>query len=257
MADKNEPDNMFSLYVEYKADMPDISGYREIVRQEEDECEIVVGEIGEYHCFDFNLAGKNVCRLIVSADYKEGHAYTDEMRDYGINNSMMLLYAFASSSRDTVLFHSSVVSYKGYGYMFLGHSGMGKSTHSSLWLKYIDGVELMNDDNPVVKIIDGKAIIFGSPWSGKTPCYKNISAPVGAFVRINQYPENRIQKLQGIPAYAALLPAISGMRWDKSLSEGLHKTEEWLASHVPVYYLDCLPDEGAAKLCNSTVAVVK
>lgn len=253
--DKDATDNMFDLYVNRLADFPtDLPPYVEEAHQEEEGCEINVGRYGEFHSFEFVMMGILSCRLLTSADYKAGIAYTDQERSYGINNAMMLLYAFASSDRDTALFHSSVVSFQGKAYMFLGHSGMGKSTHSSLWLKYIPGTELVNDDNPVVRIIDGEAIVYGSPWSGKTPCYRNVRYPVGAMVRINQYPENRIQRLEGIPAYAALLPAISGMRWDKTISEGIHNTEAWLAQHVPIYYLDCLPDEGAAQLCNSTVA---
>ena len=82
----------------------------------------------------------------------------------------MVLFAMASSVRSTALFHSAVVSYQGKGYMFLGRSGTGKSTHASLWRRYIEGTELMNDDNPAVRIRpDGTAMVYGTPWSGKTP----------------------------------------------------------------------------------------
>ena len=57
--------------------------------------------------------------------------------------------------------------------MLLGKSGTGKSTHSRLWLKYIPDTKLLNDDNPAVRIMDNNTImIYGTPWSGKTPCYK-------------------------------------------------------------------------------------
>lgn len=41
----------------------------------------------------------------------------------------------------------------------------------------------MNDDNPVVRVIDGEAMIYGSPWSGKTPCYRQVKAPLGRSPR--------------------------------------------------------------------------
>lgn len=91
------------------------------------------------------------------------------------------LFALSTDDKGTVLFHAAVVSHEGRGYMFLGPSGTGKSTHASLWLKYIDGTELVNDDNPVVRITDdGQATVFGSPWSGKTPCYRHVSYPWAA-----------------------------------------------------------------------------
>ena len=44
------------------------------------------------------------------------------------------------------------------------------------------------------------------------------------------------------------------MRWDKEIANGIHQTENALASNVPVWYLECLPDEAAAKLCQETIA---
>jgi hypothetical protein len=137
--------------------------------------------------------------------------------------------------------------------MFLGKSGTGKSTHSSLWLKYIEGTELMNDDNPVVRLIDGKPWVFGSPWSGKTPCYKNVKAPIGAIVQLSQAPYNKISPLKGLKAYAALIPSISGKRWDRQLADGLHETETLLAGRAKMFHLECLPDRAAAMTCMEAV----
>ena len=139
--------------------------------------------------------------------------------------------------------------------MFLGHSGTGKSTHSSLWLKYIEGTELVNDDNPVVRINENNEVrVYGSPWSGKTPCYRNVSYPIGAIVKLDQAPYNEITRLKGIKAYAAVMPSISGKRWDSKQADGLHETEDLLAQLVPVWHLDCLPDEAAARLCCKNCA---
>ena len=63
-----------------------------------------------------------------------------------------------------------------------------------------------------------------------------------------------IQRLKGIKAYAAVMPSISGKRWDKRLADGLHETVNLLAQIVPIWHLDCLPDEGAARLCCQTCA---
>ena len=175
-------------------------------------------------------------------------------RMFAVNNAIMLAYAYAGADKDTVLLHASVIRKDGRGYMMTAPSGTGKSTHTFLWYKNIPGCDLMNDDNPVVRIIEGKPIIYGTPWSGKTPCYKNQEAPVGGFVFLSQAPYNKIQRLRGVSAYAALLPSISGKRWDKAIADGLHCTENALASHVPVWHLECLPDEAAAKLCCETIA---
>lgn len=174
---------------------------------------------------------------------------------FGLNNALMVVYAFAAAPYKTLLIHSSVVSQNGKGYLFLGVSGTGKSTHSRLWLKYIEGSELMNDDNPVVRIVDNEPRVYGSPWSGKTPCYRNVMAPIGGFVQLQQKPENKIRRAGVLDAFASLLPSVSTMKWDKVIYGQICDTISDLIRLIPVYYLGCLPDEAAARLCHATVAL--
>lgn len=249
-----EPTNEKTFSLEIVDDLP-VSDIQEEMRQEEEGQTIVAGHLnGGDAYFEFWL-GKKLCSTMVSdKDYQQAKVCVKENWSFGVNNAIMVMYALATANSLTAMFHSSVVSYQGKAYMFLGHSGTGKSTHSSLWLKYIEGTELVNDDNPVVRIIDGVAHVYGSPWSGKTPCYRNVSYPVGSIVKLDQAPYNVIKRLNGVKAYAVIVPSISGKRWDKKLAEGLHETENLLVQLVPVWHLDCLPDEAAARLsCNTCV----
>ncbi len=241
--------------------------YTEEIRQEDEGQTIICGHTaaGE-SVFEFLLRDISTGTLICSSGYREGRllmgsaAQDLRLQKFALNNSLMVLYALATAGLGTALFHSAVVSYKGRGYMFLGKSGTGKSTHARLWLKHIEGSELMNDDNPVVRFFDdggggeSRAVVYGSPWSGKTPCYRNVQAPVGGIVLLSQAPYNKIVRLRGVQAYASLVTSISGKRWDKSVADGLHATENALAKNVPVWHLECLPDEAAAKLCCENVA---
>lgn len=224
--------------------------FHEELRQDDEGQQIVAGHLDSGESYFEFWSGTELCSVLVAAaDYRYGRICIKSNRQFGLNNAMMVLYALSTANSRTALFHSSVVSYRNRGYMFLGHSGTGKSTHSGLWLKYIEGTELVNDDNPVVRIEHGEVRVYGSPWSGKTPCYRNVSYPVGAIVKLSQAPYNEIKRLKGINAYAAVMPSISGKRWDKQLAEGLHETENLLAQFVPIWHLDCLPDEAAARLC--------
>lgn len=171
-----------------------------------------------------------------------------------INNAMMLLFTLYSTLRDTLMIHSSVTVFEGKGYSFLGKSGTGKSTHSSLWLKYIEGTWLLNDDNPVIRLeADGTPYIYGSPWSGKTPCYKNERVPLGGIVRLEQAPYNKITRLKGLEAYTAFLPSCSSLKWKRNLEDALCQTVETVVGKVGVWHLECLPDEAAARLSNSSI----
>ena len=174
---------------------------------------------------------------------------------FSLNTVMMLMYAFATANKDTLLMHASVTVKDGKGYLFLGKSGTGKSTHSQLWIKNIEGCELLNDDNPVLKVeTDGQVRVYGSPWSGKTPCYRNLSYPVGAIVDLHQAKANKIRRLPVVLAYASMYVSFSGYRFIKEMADGLHATNEKIVVSVPCYALDCLPDAEAAWLCYNTVA---
>ena len=173
---------------------------------------------------------------------------------FSVGTSMMLMYAFATARKNTLLMHASVTMKDGKGYVFLGKSGTGKSTHSQLWINNIEGCSLLNDDNPVMRVMDDCEVrIFGSPWSGKTPCYHNIDVPVGAIVNLHQAKKNAIRRLSLVEAYAAMYVSFSGYRFIKEMADGLHDTNEKVVSTVPCYALDCLPDAEAAWLCHKTV----
>ena len=194
--------------------------------------------------------------LVASEDFSQGTLYLDNRHVsdaiFGINNSLMLLYAFRSAPLDTLEMHASMVSNSGKAFLFLARSGTGKSTHSQLWLDHVPGSELMNDDNPVVRVLaDGTVMAYGSPWSGKTPCYRNVQAPVGAFVRIRRCPENRITPLSILESYALLYSSSSGFKADHTIADGLHATLEKIVTTTPCYVLDCRPDKEAAEVSSA------
>ncbi|MCQ2186455.1 MAG: hypothetical protein MJY92_06995 [Bacteroidales bacterium] len=195
-------------------------------------------------------------RIIASEDFSSASLQILSHPLFSLNNAAMLLYAFASAGKKTVEMHASVILNGGKSYLFLGKSGTGKSTHSRLWLKHIPGSELMNDDNPVVRILDdGSVVAYGTPWSGKTPCYKNMEAPVGAFVQLKQAPQNSIRKASVLDAYVSLFSSISGIKNDNSrMADDLNASISAIIKAVPLFNLDCLPDEAAAQLCHSTVS---
>ena len=220
--------------------------------------EIAIGALPDGgYCFRVRpLPGRPVSgELRTSPDFREGQLLCTHLDDvFAINNALMLLFAFSTAGKGALEMHSSVVMNGGKGYLFLGRSGTGKSTHSSLWIKHIPGTVLLNDDNPILRLMpDGTARVYGSPWSGKTPCYKAQDVPAGAVVRIRQAPFNKIERLGAIQAYASLMASASSFRPFKGLAEGWHNTLEGLVKVLPCYTLDCLPDQAAAELCHATV----
>ena len=191
--------------------------------------------------------------LKTSFDFSSAFLKVEKAKKYCVNNALMLLYAFRTAGMSTLEMHASVTVKDGKGFLFLGQSGTGKSTHSSLWLKNIPGTHLLNDDNPVVRVVDGKARVYGSPWSGKTPCYRNEDYPIGAFVRINRASYNAIRRQNVTESFASISSSSSGLRAIRSIGDGLFATISSLIQSIPCYVLDCLPDDDAAFVCSNEV----
>ena len=116
------------------------------------------------------------------------------------------VYGIISAYHKTLKIHASVIEKDGKALIFLGKSGIGKSTHSKLWQEFVPGCSLLNDDEPIIRIMnDGTIKVFGAPWSGSTPCYRNASADVTAFVHLHQSAENRLTKQNGVESFTSLL----------------------------------------------------
>lgn len=153
-----------------------------------------------------------------------------------------------------IAIHSSTIEWHNRCALFLGESGTGKSTHTRLWCENIEGTNLLNDDSPIIRIIDNTLRIYGSPWSGKTPCYINRSYAVAGFVRLSQAPHNRIKRINKLMAIGALLPSCPHLfAHDSALQDEICKTLSMAIATTPVYSLECLPDAEAAHLSHSTL----
>lgn len=168
--------------------------------------------------------------------------------------ALWIAYGLVTLPHRTIAIHTSVIEYKGRTVLFLGESGTGKSTHTRLWRENIAGAVLLNDDSPMLRIIDGKPWMFGSPWSGKTPCYKQENYPLAACVRLSQAPYNKIRRLSIPQAYAALHPSCPpDFAYDDALYDHISETIGEVLAQVPLYHLACLPDADAARLSCETV----
>lgn len=219
---------------------------------------VYILEDGSYQILVSDVCKNQCCLLQAKPDFSSANVCLNgnyAMRTFGLNNALMMMYAFAGADKGTVLMHASVVRKDGKGYLCLGVSGTGKSTHTGLWLKHIPETDLMNDDNPVVRVCDdGIVRVFGSPWSGKTPCYRDVEAPIGGFLQLKQAPYNKISRQSPIDGFASLLPSCSVMKWDARDYKSTCQTVSTILSKVPTYFLECLPDQAACELSYKTMA---
>ena len=195
------------------------------------------------------------CRLVADKDFRHARLAVLSGQSatavrFAIDNAVMLLFAFATAHRHTLEMHASVVVHERKAYLFLGHSGTGKSTHARQWLALYHWAYLLNDDNPVLRIDDdGQLWVYGTPWSGKTPCYRNERVRVAALVQLEQAPHNEVLPLAPSQCYAYMLSSCSGLKIVHEAMDGIHDTISRIVLHTPMAKLRCLPDKPSAQCC--------
>ena len=156
---------------------------------------------------------------------------------------------------DVLLFHGSVISVDGEGYLFTAKSGTGKSTHTRLWRQLLgDRAVMVNDDKPLISVSnDGKVTVYGTPWCGKHGLGDNINANLRAICIIERAPENSIVRVDPISVYPLLLQQTYRSSHPSKLMVTLPLLDRMLKS-VAVFKLGCNMEKEAAEVSYTAMS---
>ncbi len=167
---------------------------------------------------------------------------------------MWTAFSLVALQYGVIFIHSSVVEHQEQAILFLGESGTGKSTQSRLWIENIAETQLLNDDSPALRIVNNKLIVYGSPWSGKTPCYRNVAYQAKAIVRVKRAHANTINNLNTLESIAAIYPSLPPMfAHDERLADILLDFVSEVIERTPIYTLKCKPDAEAAIITHQEI----
>lgn len=168
--------------------------------------------------------------------------------------AMWAAYSMLGLPRHRIPVHSSVVVCDGRAVMCLGESGTGKSTHTRLWLENIQGTHLLNDDSPILAVEESGVVVYGSPWSGKTHCYRQEQASVAALLRLEQKPANTIRRLGVVESFIALQPSCPPcLAKEERCMDMLVAFISDVIQRTSLYRMGCLPNADAAFLSHKTI----
>lgn len=136
---------------------------------------------------------------------------------------------------DAFIMHSAVIEVEGDAYAFAARSGTGKSTHISLWRKYLgERVQIVNGDKPIIRLINGDFYAYGTPWCGKEGWNRNVRARLKGLCFLERAKENSISKM--LPGDAAslimkqiLIPkdALGAIQTFELVDKMLNKVDSW------------------------------
>ena len=205
-----------------------------------DECELYIYHASELDKKPFAVThfreDGNVSLLYLS-EYE--HYFTGSSGIFNRIGAEQLLL-----QHNRLMLHASFIKYKEKAILFSAPSGTGKSTQAELWRRTMSA-EIINGDRAAVGFKDEEWTAWGMPYAGTSGIYRNESAPIHAIVVLRQAKKNRICRLSDIDAVRYLYPEVTIHQWDAKYVE---KVTDLLTKHisvVPVFLLECLPDESA------------
>lgn len=150
--------------------------------------------------------------------------------------------------------HSSAVAVGEEAYLFSAHSGTGKSTHTALWLEYFkEKAQIVNDDKPCIREVDGELFVYGTPWSGKHDISVNARFKLKAITFISRSEENWIREATKEEAVSLFLTQTYRPR-DKAHMELLLSMIDEIFGKVKIYRLGCNMDIEAAKMAYEYIS---
>lgn len=154
---------------------------------------------------------------------------------------------------DSIMIHASALKYKGKCYLFSAPSKTGKSTHTKLWKKvYGDSVAIINDDKPIIRLIEDKLYAYGTPFAGGTYGFKDDRAELSSIVFVKRGLKNSIRKITAKEA----IPQIFYETVRKVGKELMFKVLDMLEriiDYADFYEITCNMDEEAAILAHDTI----
>lgn len=150
--------------------------------------------------------------------------------------------------------HSSIVEINGSSILFVGPSGIGKSTQAELWREHL-GASIINGDYGIIRQTENGFHVYGSPWSGTSPYKMNTDSPVSAVILLKQSETNQLNRLERFDMMQGFLPNCLLPYWHKpSLEPALDVINSFLQA-VPVYELKCRPDYEAVEMAREVLTI--
>ena len=172
----------------------------------------------------------------------------------GNSDELMIAAVYSVLCKEKTLFiHSATVDFDGEGIVFVGPSGIGKTTQAELWQKYA-GADVINGDKIFVRKEKNGFEVYASPWKGSSPYCLNRNVPLKAVVVLRQSKENSIRRLNAQELYEYLVPHVFLPFWDENCMNYALETLDEFLTDTQVYLLECRPDEEAVNITKKVLS---
>lgn len=160
----------------------------------------------------------------------------EDYPNIAVGNVLCLIQAaFLFLEHDAFVLHASYLVYRGRAILFTAPSGTGKSTQARFWHDY-RGAEIINGDRVLVTYRKGTFFANGIYVSGKSETCRNVTAPIGQVILLEQGQEN---ELRSIPARELFLRIVCQCSFDLESEEQYEKITSLVSAMINTIPVHC------------------
>ena len=198
---------------------------------------------GSWIYLHFHNEGNSHNRVaLFTENYGEGEIFCPSEEIYYQGNletislfpSDQFLFSALLPSRKGGIIHSSAIKIGNHGFLFVGHSGAGKSTIS----RQLQNIgKIFSDDRVILRNFQSELRVFGTWFNRHSNSISPLSAPLGAVFIIEQDQENvilplsRKEIIRQLPLF--FIKSLPSVRWWDETLDLIHS----ISLKVPVYRL--------------------
>ena len=177
-------------------------------------------------------------------------------------------FLFFAQRQGFFAIHSASILYQDQVWLFSGHSGMGKSTHTNLWKEQF-GTKIINGDLNLIgwsngeqtnigQSVDklgskGHPIVYGMPWCGTSGIASTKSYPLGGIVLLGRSDNDHFESLMNDQKIVRVMQRMISPVWTEDMLEANLKCAAKLAKEVPIYYLLCTKEPSATYVMKARI----
>jgi hypothetical protein len=163
----------------------------------------------------------------------------------------LLFLKLLSQGKGIEVHACGIVDVTGDGWLFIGHSGAGKTTLARIWEKE-PGVAILSDDRIILKQEEKRLWMYGTPWHGEADLALPSRAPLKHIFFAQHDQKNSLKSKTGAEAAALLFSRSFPVFYSP---DGLEFAIDFcgeIAHAIPCSDLGVVPDRGIIDFIRET-----
>lgn len=181
------------------------------------------------------------CKVVINQDYSSGYIYSKLSPSaseimYPLQNLEIRIFSAWLATFGDLILHASGVLLKDGGYCFIGESGAGKSTLAAT-LAGFDEITILGEDQVILRYLDGRFWIFGTPWHLDPTMCSPLGAPLEKVFFLDRALPPGVESIKPAEGVTRVLQTAFVPYYLPEYLPGILDRLSLLAERVPFYSL--------------------